>query len=346
MGSPTTSMKLGSLQQLLSSTSLAKLENGVEAGIQILGDIKTSFDNAKSVPEIAHWIDSLDKLRSGAATQRTVVGVVRSTGAGKSSVINAVLDEECLVPTNCMRACTAVITELAYNNSDREDEKYRAEIHFISTDEWTKELRTMLDDMQTSQLSPENQSTDSDASIAYQKIRSAYPSLKSDQVKSGEIGAEELMQDPSINEVPGTVKQITSSTSKEFLGLLKKFIDSKEKTRGRKKEPDAMEYWPLIKLVKIFIRSPVLESGLVLVDLVSDFSSLLQSPSPNNLYSLAYTIQTLLGQLSLQSTLSSALDSGWWRQSLVRSTTRPPRHSLMPRSSVNFNLTGPTLGSR
>ena len=308
-------------------------------------DIKSSFDNAKSVPEIAHWIDSLDKLRSGAATQRTVVGVVGSTGAGKSSVINAVLDEECLVPTNCMRACTAVITELAYNNSDREDKKYRAEIHFISTDEWTKELRTMLDDMQTGQLSSENQSTDSDASIAYQKIRSAYPSL-SDQVKSGEIGAEELMQDPSINEVLGTVKQITSSTSKEFLGLLKKFIDSKEKTRGRKKEPDAMEYWPLIKVVKIFVRSPVLESGLVLVDLVSNFSSLLQIPSPNNLYSLAYTIQTLLGQRSLRSTLSSALDSGWWRQSLVRWTTRPPRHSLMPRLSVNFNLTEPTLGSR
>jgi hypothetical protein len=31
-----------------------------------------------------------------------------------------------------------------------------------------------------------------------------------------------------------------------------------------------MEYWPLIKVVKVFVRSPVLESGLVLVDLVSD----------------------------------------------------------------------------
>jgi len=29
-----------------------------------------------------------------------------------------------------------------------------------------------------------------------------------------------------------------------------------------------MEYWPLIKVVKIFTKSPVLKTGLVLVDLV------------------------------------------------------------------------------
>lgn len=238
-------------------------------GIKILGDIKAGFEDAKSVPEIAEYIDSLDKLRSGARSQRTVIGVVGSTGAGKSSVINAVLDEECLVPTNCMRACTAVITELAYNSSVREDEKYRAEIHFVSTDEWARELLTMLDDMNAGQLSPGTQSTDSDASIAYQKVRSVYPSLSSDEIKSGEVTAEGLAQDPSVKEVLGTVKQIASSTSTEFLDFLKKFIDSKEKTRGKKKEPDAMEYWPLIKVVKVFVKSPVLQSGLVLVDLVS-----------------------------------------------------------------------------
>ena len=31
-----------------------------------------------------------------------VLGVVGNTGAGKSSVINAMLDEERLVPTNCV----------------------------------------------------------------------------------------------------------------------------------------------------------------------------------------------------------------------------------------------------
>lgn len=269
---PTNPAELGLLERLASSEeSLTKLETCVKTGLQILDDVKTSFNEASSVPEIAEWIKSVDKLRSQAGHRRTVVGVVGSTGAGKSSVINAVLDEECLVPTNCMRACTAVITELSYNTSDREDEKYRAEVHFVGADEWKKELSIMLDDLQSGQalLGTDHMSPEGEAGIAYHKIRSVYPSLKSDEVKNGNFSIQDLMEDPSVKDVLGTVRQIASSTGRELVDSLKLFIDSKEKLRGRKKEPDPMEYWPLIKVVKIFVRSPVLESGLVLVDLVS-----------------------------------------------------------------------------
>ena len=35
------------------------------------------------------------------------------TGSGKSSILNAVLGEVCILPTNGMRACTAAIIEMA-----------------------------------------------------------------------------------------------------------------------------------------------------------------------------------------------------------------------------------------
>ncbi len=54
------------------------------------------------------------------------------------------LDEERLVPTNCMRACTAVVTEISYNSGDK---PYRAQIEFISIADWEKELRTLFQDV-------------------------------------------------------------------------------------------------------------------------------------------------------------------------------------------------------
>lgn len=97
---PKNTMELDQLQELISDGAPATLERGVDAGLKILSGIKSAFENAKNVPEIAQWIEASDKLRSQVAYERTVVGVVGSTGVGKSSVINAVLDEECLVPTN------------------------------------------------------------------------------------------------------------------------------------------------------------------------------------------------------------------------------------------------------
>jgi hypothetical protein len=240
------------LQELSSDTCLTKLEAGVEAGLNILSEIRLAFGDADSVPELAEWIESSKKLQSQAYSQRTVGGVVGSTGAGKSSMINAVLDEKCLVPTNCMRACTAVITEIAYNDSERYGEKYRAEVHFIGRDAWAKELRVLRDDITTGQISSDSEqpSGDSSAAIAYDKIRCVYPFLKSDEIKRAKFEVHELVEHPSVRNLLGTTKRIASATSEEFLSLLQRFIDSKEKSPGKKKDPDAIEFWPLIKVVK------------------------------------------------------------------------------------------------
>lgn len=67
-----------------------------------------------------------------------------ATGAGKSSLINAIIDEKGMLATNCMRAATAVATEVAYNDGPR---RYKAEVQFIQPDEWKRELEILRHEM-------------------------------------------------------------------------------------------------------------------------------------------------------------------------------------------------------
>ena len=59
----------------------------------------------------------------------TVIAVVGDTGAGKSSLMNAVLDHAAILPTSGMRACTAVVVEI---NNNPHSLYYEADIDFLS----------------------------------------------------------------------------------------------------------------------------------------------------------------------------------------------------------------------
>jgi len=83
------------------------------------------------------------------------------------------LEEERLVPTNCMRACTAVVTEMSWNSSDDENAKYRADIEFIKASDWEKDLRVSLNELidGNGEVSRECSNPESEAGIAYAKIK-------------------------------------------------------------------------------------------------------------------------------------------------------------------------------
>jgi ABC-type glutathione transport system ATPase component len=198
----------------------------------------------------------------------TIIGVVGNTGAGKSSVINAMLDEERLVPTNCMRACTAVVTELSWNASNDENAKYRAEIEFIKPEDWEKELRILFEELLdgSGKVSRDATNEDSEAGVAYAKIKAVYPRLTRDDIANTSIG--ELMRQPSVQRVLGTTKTVEEARSDRFYRILQSYVDSKEKsTSGDKKQPKEMEYWPLIKVVKIYTKADALSTGAMVVDL-------------------------------------------------------------------------------
>lgn len=137
------------------------------------------------------------------------------------------LDEERLVPTNCMRACTAVVTELSYNY---EQQPYRAEIDFVSLEDWRKELEILFHDLLdlNGAVSRECSNEDSDAGIAYAKIKAVYPRKTKEDIANSSIDS--MLRE--VSQLLGGNEKITETDSSRFYNRLQRYVDSKEKSHG------------------------------------------------------------------------------------------------------------------
>ena len=143
-----------------------------------------------------------------------------------------------------MRACTAVVTELSYNYDNN---KYRAEVEFISAADWEKELRILFQDLLdvNGTVSRECANEDSDAGIAYAKIKAVYPRKTKEDISNSSV--EQMLRD--VSHVLGQTKRFEEDDSHQFYKHLQCYVDSKEKATGKKdsdkkkKEPKQMEFW-------------------------------------------------------------------------------------------------------
>ncbi|TDZ28938.1 Nuclear GTPase SLIP-GC [Colletotrichum spinosum] len=263
---------LFSLQRRLQSEKNPKVwEMHVNKVLPILQDVQRVFDLIISSPTVypevkaaaVGWSKHIQAIRECTSRINEItIGIFGSTGDGKSSTINALLGEGSLLPTNCRKACTACVTELSYNHDEDEDSSYRAEIDFLSPQEWRQEVQLFLAELSSGndRCEDEDDALVSDASKAIAKTRAVYANMDEEELRQS--NADQLVNHPVVRDKLGKTKSFKASTAEDLRDLIECFIDSNHET-----DDDGGAIWPVVKVVRIYTKAEALSNGVTMVDL-------------------------------------------------------------------------------
>ncbi|TGO57912.1 hypothetical protein BOTNAR_0191g00080 [Botryotinia narcissicola] len=237
--------------------AVTRKEKAVKASLLFLNKAESIVaSHTIMFPEFKHWQDQIKR-------PRVLFGVLGYTGSGKSSLINALIDEEMVVPANAMRASTSVVTEISWNDSEDPEKAFRAEIEFISEKEWKAEMDILLDDLKNATKGEDvSINTGSEASTAFAKISAVCPGVTLDKLRG--MTSEELFHEiEGVSNYLDCNLDISDSKAKSFSQQINSYIDSNNKQASSK----GISYWPLVRCVRIYTKAKILRHGLVLVDL-------------------------------------------------------------------------------
>ncbi|KAM4531390.1 nuclear GTPase SLIP-GC-like [Odontesthes bonariensis] len=204
-------------------------------------------------------LNNRKKIEDLETDKRELVGVFGKTGAGKSSLINAVIGEKNLLSLGSVSACTSVMIKVEANMSNT---KYKAEIEFISEEEWKAELRSMCRFCRAKA----DQETDDDDD-EYHDIDEKLSALYGDEWK--QKSPENLMDNSYFREFP----EFLQSRKKSLTGDTAKMLSDKlvTYTRNGTEQEESGEvkrwYWPLVKCVTIKVPNNDLLQHVTIVDL-------------------------------------------------------------------------------
>ncbi|KAJ6520149.1 hypothetical protein C8R45DRAFT_954051 [Mycena sanguinolenta] len=203
------------------------------------------------------WKASTTSIQSKAIKKSFKVAIVGRTEAGKSTLLNALLNNQ-ILSASASGACTAVVTEISYQK-----EKLEAVVEFISEEEWRKTLCRLIEDATDTTVDTEEGPADnSKISLAQQartKIIGVYPYLES--VPANKWAVQDLLNDTLVRKYLGTESSFSAMKSTNFQKELEQFLASALSSG------DARALWPLVKIVKIMGPFDVLATGVTLVDL-------------------------------------------------------------------------------
>lgn len=220
--------------------------------------------------EIKYLKNRLLTLKEKSSLDPIYIGLFGSTGAGKSSLFNAVIDQQFFLPVSGNQACTSCIVQVSISRS----KNYEAKIHLLSLQEWKEELKNLVELVWTPGEEEEEEEED-DVGEAVQKLRALYGRDAETRSYEDLLRAKPLVNIPAANCI-----RLEGAQAEELSGKLDPYIRSQsnkdEEEPALDEEKAKMRLWPLIKYVEVMIpQSDVIPEGVVFMDIpgTGDYNS-------------------------------------------------------------------------
>lgn len=197
------------------------------------------------------------------------IGLFGSTGAGKSSLINAIIQQAMFLPVSGESICTSCVVQVSSGCC----EQYEAKIHLLSDQEWKEELKNLTKLLHRTEELGREEADEWDGDDAVEEAVWKLRMLYGDGAERKSY--EELLRAKPRGKIP-TSRVITLKA--EEAGELSVKLDPYIRTKRRDwdGEPAEWHIWPLIKHVEVTLsKSELIPEGVVLVDIpgTGDFNS-------------------------------------------------------------------------
>ncbi|KAM4534514.1 nuclear GTPase SLIP-GC-like [Fundulus diaphanus] len=197
------------------------------------------------------------KIENLEIEKKELVGVFGRTGAGKTSLINAVIEEEDLLPSGSVEACTSVMIKV---EASKHNDGYEAEIEFISPEEWEDELGSMFHTIKKGN-SESHGSDDGDINTDYHEAVDKLTAVYGEEWS--EKSCEQLREHKYFKEI----RKILSSTRITLLSKSAEDLSDSIVKYTRNGTNDDRWYWPIVKSVTVRVPNTDFLEHVTLVDL-------------------------------------------------------------------------------